>query len=62
MCQPSSDEVCSGLPESWQDGPNGREPVTSSFELRGDGHFGFTVGPFDPSRILVIDPPDAPSN
>jgi hypothetical protein len=52
----------SGLPESWQDGPNGRENVTSDFELRGDGHFGFTVGPYDPSRVLLIDPPDAPSN
>jgi hypothetical protein len=52
----------SGLPESWQDGPTGRENVTSDFELRGDGHFGFTIGPYDPSRILLIDPPDAPSN
>jgi hypothetical protein len=52
----------SGLPESWQDGPNGRENVDSAFVLRGDGHFGFSVGPFDPSRVLLIDPPDAPTN
>ena len=52
----------SGLPESWQDGPNGRATVTSAFELRGDGLFGFTVGPFGPNRVLLIDLPDAPSN
>ena len=46
-----------GTPESWQDGPSGREPVTTSYELRGDNRVGFVVGPYDPSRPLVVDPP-----
>lgn len=46
-----------GTPESWQDGPSGREPVASSYELRGGTRFGFVVGPYDPSRPLVVDPP-----
>jgi len=46
-----------GTPESWQDGPSGREPVESSFVLLGGTRFGFTVGSYDPSRPLVVDPP-----
>jgi hypothetical protein len=46
-----------GTPESWQDGPSGREPVASSYELRGGNRFGFVVGPYDPNRPLVVDPP-----
>lgn len=46
-----------GTPESWQVGPAGREPVESHYELRGDGRFGFVVGPYDPSRPLTVDPP-----
>lgn len=50
-------EWIDGTPESWQDGPSGREPVASSYELRGGTRFGFVVGPYDPSRPLVVDPP-----
>jgi hypothetical protein len=46
-----------GTPESWQVGPSGREPVASSYELRGGTRFGFVVGPYDTSRPLVVDPP-----
>lgn len=46
-----------GTPISWQDGPAGREPVESHYELRGGNRVGFTVGPYDPSRPLVVDPP-----
>jgi hypothetical protein len=46
-----------GTPESWQDGPSGREPIESHYELRGGGRFGFVVGPYDPSRPLTVDPP-----
>jgi hypothetical protein len=46
-----------GTPESWQDGPNGREPVESRYELRGGTRFGFFVGAYDASRPLVVDPP-----
>lgn len=51
-----------GTPESWQDGPSGREPVATSYELRGGGRFGFVVGPYDPSRPLVVDPPSERSS
>lgn len=55
---PSADGTwIDGTPESWQDGPAGREPVESHYELRGGGRFGFVVGPYDPSRPLVVDPP-----
>jgi hypothetical protein len=50
-------EWIDGTPESWQDGPSGREPVASSHELRGGNRVGFVVGPYDPSRPLVVDPP-----
>jgi hypothetical protein len=50
-------EWIEGTPESWQDGPSGREPVASAFELRGGTRFGFAVGSYDPSRPLVVDPP-----
>ncbi len=50
-------EWIDGTPESWQDGPSGREPVASSYELRGDNRFGFVVGSYDASRPLVVDPP-----
>jgi hypothetical protein len=51
-----------GTPESWQDGPSGREPVASSYELRGGTRFGFVVGPYDPNRPLVVDPPSERSS
>jgi hypothetical protein len=51
-----------GTPESWQDGLAGREPVDSSYELRGGNRFGFVVGPYDPSRPLVVDPPSERSS
>ncbi|MFN8633926.1 MAG: hypothetical protein U0893_08740 [Chloroflexota bacterium] len=55
--QSADGEWVDGTPESWQDGPSGREPVESHFELRGGNRFGFVVGPYDPSRPLVVDPP-----
>jgi hypothetical protein len=36
--------------------------VESHFELRGGTRFGFVVGPYDPSRPLVVDPPSERSN
>ena len=50
-------EWIDGTPESWQDGPSGRESVASGYELRGGNRFGFVVGPYDPNRPLVVDPP-----
>jgi hypothetical protein len=50
-------EWIDGTPESWQDGPSGREPVDSSYQLLGGNRFGFSVGAYDPSRPLIVDPP-----
>lgn len=47
----------SGWLESWQDGPNGREPVPTNFVLLGGGRLGYQVGPYDVTRPLTIDPP-----
>jgi len=55
--QSADGEWIDGTPESWQDGPSGRESVASSYELRGGNRFGFVVGPYDPSRPLIVDPP-----
>jgi len=55
--QSSAGEWIDGTPESWQDGPSGREPVESHYELLGGNRFNFGVGAFDPSRPLVVDPP-----
>jgi len=57
-----SGEWIDGTPESWQDGPTGREPVDSSFKLLGGGKFGFNVGAYDPTRPLVVDPPSEQVN
>ncbi len=43
-------------PLSYQDGSNGREAVTSHYVLADDGSVRFALGPYDPSRPLVIDP------
>ena len=43
-------------PVAYQDGPAGREWVTSRYTLLEDGSVGFEVGSYDASRELVIDP------
>ena len=43
-------------PVAYQDGPAGREWVTSRYQLLDDGSVGFEVGSYDTSRELVIDP------
>ena len=43
-------------PSSYQCGGDGTSTVESGFVMRGDGTVGFRVGPYDPSRTLVIDP------
>jgi len=60
--QGAGGEWVDGTPESWQDGLSGREPVDSSFQLLGGGHFGFNVGSYDPGRPLVVDPPSVRVN
>ena len=43
-------------PVAYQDGPNGREAVSSHYTIAADGTVGFDVGSYDSSRQLVIDP------
>ncbi|MGH9280672.1 MAG: SBBP repeat-containing protein, partial [Acidimicrobiales bacterium] len=43
-------------PELYQDRNGRRVPVDGAFEPRGESTFGFTVGPYDPTVPLVIDP------
>ncbi len=44
-------------PVSWQDGEDGLREVATAFRTGpGDGSFGFTLGDYDPSRTLVLDP------
>ncbi len=42
-------------PVAFQPSADGRDPVESSFQLRGD-RVGFELGAYDPTRPLVIDP------
>ena len=45
-----------GAPVSWQLDDAKRSVVSSSYSLAGDGSYGFTVGPYDPLRPLIIEP------
>jgi hypothetical protein len=49
-------DLTQSAPVLYQDGPGGRQVVTGSFVLQGDGRVGFAVGAYDPSRTLFIDP------
>lgn len=43
-------------PQAWQEGTAGREPVAVAYRIVGDAGYGFTVGDYDRSRPLFIDP------
>ena len=43
-------------PVAYQDGPDGRQAVSSHYSIGADGTVGFEVGAYDSSRQLVIDP------
>jgi RHS repeat-associated protein len=43
-------------PMIYQDGPNGRTPVSGGFTLSGSGQVGLALGSYDATRDLVIDP------
>ena len=49
-------EILQHAPSAYQAGPGGPRPVAARWVLRPDGIASFTVGPYDPSRSLVIDP------
>ena len=40
----------------YQERAGGRDPVAGGYALRGDGRVGFTLGPYDVDRDVVIDP------
>jgi hypothetical protein len=43
-------------PKTFQRGGDGTTPVESSYALHGANAYGFSLGPYDHSRALVIDP------
>jgi hypothetical protein len=43
-------------PTIYQDGTHGRTKIRGAFSIHRDGAIGFKVGPYDPTRALVIDP------
>jgi hypothetical protein len=43
-------------PRVYQEGPTGRVEVQGAFRLLGGARVGFELGPYDPTRELVIDP------
>jgi hypothetical protein len=42
-------------PVIYQEGPNGRERISGGCVVEGD-EVGFSIGSYDPSRPLVVDP------
>ncbi|MCA1656542.1 MAG: SBBP repeat-containing protein, partial [Actinobacteria bacterium] len=49
-------EVRHRAPVIFQDGVEGRVPVSGGFVVRENGNVGFAIGAYDPTRTLVIDP------
>ncbi|MGH3849963.1 MAG: SBBP repeat-containing protein, partial [Pseudonocardiaceae bacterium] len=49
-------EVRQAAPHLYQGQGNQRATVEGRFELRPEGQVGFSVGPYDPSQPLIIDP------
>ncbi len=49
-------EVRQHAPVIYQDGVDGRVPVSGGFVVRDDGNVGFAVAAYDQTRTLVIDP------
>ncbi|MDB5804566.1 MAG: hypothetical protein JWN73_1888 [Betaproteobacteria bacterium] len=43
-------------PVAYQDGPSGRQSVTSQYTVAADGSVHFSVGAYDQTRALIIDP------
>ncbi|MEP6789860.1 MAG: SBBP repeat-containing protein, partial [Ramlibacter sp.] len=50
------DSVRFKAPVSYQEGAGGREAVQSAYRINADGTVGFSLGNWDKSRALVIDP------
>lgn len=43
-------------PTAYQEGTHGRTPVAAAFTVARDGTITFALGPYDPTRELIIDP------
>ena len=56
VLQVSGGELRHHAPVIYQDSTAGRTPVAGGFVIRQDGNIGFTVGGYDRTRTLVIDP------
>jgi hypothetical protein len=48
--------IVESAPQSYQEVRGRRVPVPTAFQLHEDGTIGFSVGPYDRSRSLIIDP------
>jgi hypothetical protein len=56
VLQVAGGELRHDAPVIYQDGVEGRTPIAGGFVLREDDNVGFTIGAYDPTRPLVIDP------
>jgi RHS repeat-associated protein len=57
LTTPSGAQVVQDAPVLYQLGTDGmRQGVAGQFQIRADGSVGYTVGQYDPTRDLVIDP------
>lgn len=52
----AGDSLVQRPPVAYQDGDRGRRPVAARYVARGDDRFGVTLGDYDRSRPVVIDP------
>jgi RHS repeat-associated protein len=57
LTTPGGAQVVQDAPVLYQLGTDGtRQPVAGQFQIRADGSVGYSVGQYDPTRDLVIDP------
>jgi hypothetical protein len=50
------DELMEEAPVAWQEDASGRQPVNARYVIRNDGAIGFSLGAYDHSKRLTIDP------
>jgi hypothetical protein len=50
------DEIIEEAPVAWQESANGRVPIESRYFIAKDGTVRFSLGPYDKSKPLIIDP------
>jgi len=57
IVETDGDDLRQERPVVYQDVDGRRQPVSAAYDLRSTDRVGFELGPFDPNRPLVIDPP-----